>query len=787
MNPYPYSILQRWLPCLFFLGFSALVVFLTLHTDRATRSFSACAVPPDTIPGIPEPRFFLENDSYVWLSHARDLLNSGDWRLRHTYMDNAPYGRPMHWSHLLLWTILGGAKAIMAVTHWPPARAIELAGVWAMPFWHIVFLALLFFALPRRIGLLPTILLALLTVTNECIAIVAFPLKPDHHIFQMAFGIAFFLCLQRAASAGLPAPAIPPSERLPLCRFPLPPDSVETLRAATAAGIFLGLLYWIGATVAFFVLALSAFSVLPLLPCFRTPIPKISPFPQTLWRRFAISAITVAAFFWLLEYAPAHFSMRLEVNHPLHWLPIAGVAVGLAALSSLPRRPRFSDFFSPRLLFATILCASLPLAIAFGPVSWHQLKAPILARLHQTYIFEFLHGNPTPTVLLSTYRIPALALFATPVVLLFGKRLSLPPRARPILLSSLVFALFFLAAATWQIRWGYLCATAIYSLATLLCLALLETAPGRISRFCVSLVLLAAALSFADAFYAIHCRLRLESGIADASSVPDDWIRCDMYKRISLRLAARKGTNRWVFAGIPSDAPSFYYYASIPSLASFYWENLPGWQAETAIMADTSPGFANALSIARDRGITHFLSATPSDAPLVFHHVATGVSNRTFAASRTFCGHLTHTQLFERLPPVLLDDSDFNDAIIQRVVFRTPSGYAQGTSHLHLFTLPPASGASDPTSGANPRPGADFQAFPSRPHPCHLGAPSGLHLVCFPACSADRLPTPLTPSSSSTISRPDTPTASPSGSSGFSIEPWSPSTTSSPPPCNPAP
>lgn len=62
-----------------FLLFSLLVVFLTIHTDRATRSFGACAVPPDTIQGISSPRFFLENDFYVWLSHARDLFER--WHL----------------------------------------------------------------------------------------------------------------------------------------------------------------------------------------------------------------------------------------------------------------------------------------------------------------------------------------------------------------------------------------------------------------------------------------------------------------------------------------------------------------------------------------------------------------------------------------------------------------------------------------------------------------------------------------------------------------------------------
>ena len=681
--------LPAWFALLAFLVFALLVVFLTLHTDRAARSFSACAVPPDTIQGIPEPRFFLENDSYAWLSHARDLLASGGWRLRHTYMDNAPYGRPMHWSHLLVWSILLPAKAVMAVAHWPAARAVELVGVWVMPAWHIVFLALLFVALPRRIGLFPTALLAFLAVANECIAIAFFPLKPDHHIFQMAFGTAFFLCLQRAASAGLPAPPSPPlpPRRLPLCRFPLPPSPAEALRAATAAGIFLGLLYWIGATVAFFVLALGSLALLPLLPCFRAPVPSPSPLPAALWRRFAIAAVSVAAVCWLLEYAPNHFSMRLEVNHPLHWLPILGAAIGLSTLSSLPRRPRPADFLSPRLLLATVLCLSLPLAILLAPVSCYQLKDPLLARLHQTWIVEFLHGSIAPASLVSSYRLPALALLAAPLALLLGKRLPLPRHAPPVLFSSLLFTLFFLATFRWQRRWGLLWGPALYALAAFLGLALLETRPRRLALLPVATVLLSAALSLADAAYALHCRLLHESGIADASAVPDDWIRQAMCKRRGLRLAAQRGTNRWALAGDHSDAPVFYYYASIPSLASLYWENLSGWRAEASIMADTSSGFSEALAVTRSRGITHLLSSPGSDAPLLIHHLATGVSNRSVAVFSTFCGHLTDPGLHSRLPSSLACDPTLQSAVNDPVLVRTPTGYRQMASQLRIFTL----------------------------------------------------------------------------------------------------
>ena len=105
---------------------AAAIIGLTLHTDRSARSFDATLVPPNTIPGMAEPRFFLDNDAYAWMAHTRDLMASGGWRIRHTFMDNAPHGREMHWSHPLIWTMRGLASAIMARTGWPAARAVEL-------------------------------------------------------------------------------------------------------------------------------------------------------------------------------------------------------------------------------------------------------------------------------------------------------------------------------------------------------------------------------------------------------------------------------------------------------------------------------------------------------------------------------------------------------------------------------------------------------------------------------------------------------------------------------------
>ena len=160
------------------------VVFFTWHTDWAAQSFNHSTVPADTIEGVPEPRFFLETDSYAWLAHTRDLMNSDHWRIRWTFMDNAPYGREMHWSHLLIWSLRGMATAIMAATGWPVARAIELAGVWVMPLFQILLLSIAFLAVRRKMGLFSAAALVFVFLTFEGLAIAFFPLKPDHHAFQ---------------------------------------------------------------------------------------------------------------------------------------------------------------------------------------------------------------------------------------------------------------------------------------------------------------------------------------------------------------------------------------------------------------------------------------------------------------------------------------------------------------------------------------------------------------------------------------------------------------------------
>ena len=251
------------------------VAIFTVHTDRAARSFDACAVPPNTISGLAEPRFFPDNDPYAWMAHTRDLMASGGWRIRWTFMDNAPYGREMHWSHPLIWTLRGMATGIIAATGWPAARAVELAGIWVMPLFQFLFLGLAWIGLARKLGWIPSGLFVLLSLSLTGFANAFYPLLPDHHGLQLVTGLFSFICLQLGGMGWTRTepPPLAPADHVHFRIFSLP-SPTEAQRWFIASGIFGGLALWLGATVWLFGLAITSLAAATALPALLRPPPS---------------------------------------------------------------------------------------------------------------------------------------------------------------------------------------------------------------------------------------------------------------------------------------------------------------------------------------------------------------------------------------------------------------------------------------------------------------------------------------------------------------------------------
>ena len=666
------------------------VVFFTWHTDRAAQAFNLSAVPPNTIDGVPEPRFFLEADSYAWLAHTRDLMNSGDWRIRHTYMDNAPYGRETHWSHLLIWTLRGMATAILAATGWPAARAVELAGVWSMPLFQVLFLSIAFFALFRKTGWLPATGLVFVCLTYEPVAIAFFPLKPDHHALQLFFVLASFACLQFGGMGWTRTPDRPGGTPAISLGFPAIPERREARRWFIASGVFGGLALWVGATVWLISLAGIALAMLPALPLFHSPQKDEEAYLPALWRSWAAAGCLIGLVGYLLEYAPHHFSMRLEVNHPLYWISWLGVALGIERLAHLRRPLPSCREGVARLWLPAVLALALPLAVFLGPAAWHQMHDPFLKRLHAQYITEFL----PPSIVreghfLSFPLIFRVCFLAVPWVgfLLFFRRIRTPHRRR-LFSAAILYAGLCLAAALFQQRWGFSLAAALVWLTLLSLIDLFS--PEENSRATLSRLLGGSwlALLLLDGLYSDFSRLRLEKNIADNTALPQSWIESNLQKRNALRWGLAAGTNHWRFVGVASDVPMLYYFSGIPSVASFYWENAAGWRAEAALLADTSPQADAARKIAQERGLTHIVSVIQSSCPAIYYFIASGHHDPVFAALHTLDGWLTYSPFTNR-PSWTAIDEPLSQIGQSGYVFKTPSGYAKEKLQYQVFSIHP--------------------------------------------------------------------------------------------------
>ncbi len=668
---------------------AAHVVFFAVHTDRAARAFDATLRPPNTIPGMAEPRFFLDNDAYAWMAHTRDLMASGGWRLRHTFMDNAPHGRDMHWSHLLIWTMHGMASAIMVWTDWPAARAVELAGIWVMPWFQFICLGLALVVLSKKLGWGAAGLFCGLALSLNGFVWAFHPLRPDHHGLQLFAVLGAFICLQFGGFGWVrngPAPRNAEGIRL-FCPL-TPPDPREATRWFIASGVLGGLALWFGATIWMFALGIIGLAVLSVMPLARRQAPADGSYRPDLWRIWAWSGVTAGLLFYLLEYAPNHFSMRLEVNHPWHWLFWLGAAECLRAAArigpgvDLTRLRRSDWMFAAIGLLAVI---SLPAAILWGPRGWHLMHVAEMQRLHARFIEEF--------------RSIRIALDAPPLTFFFLRFGLLPlvfPWAGWLLLRSkaqdhsrrllpgLVFTGLFLLLFLWQQRWGFFMAG---GMAWLFILGLAQESSPLASRSRRMVARVLAGALLANGLVAVGMRLRSEHLTADSTAVIPHWVHANLMKRMALQWGLEMGAEKWTLAGMAIEAPMIYYFTGIRTLASYYWENAEGWQAEASFFAD-APAGQIARGIARQRGLTHACLNRSDELPKLYWYLATGRYSAREGMQQTLAGALAMGDP-ATLPGWIQLDPPLTEIGQRSYVFQTPRGYARQQTGGIMYRIGP--------------------------------------------------------------------------------------------------
>ena len=653
--------------------------------DSSLRRFEANVqnldptAPP--VAQIQSQRVFIDSDSYYWLTYARQVLETGRVRIRSTAFDNAPDGREMHWSHPLIWSIAGLARGLQAMGL-PPPTALEWAGRAVMPLAGTLFMTLVFGLLIRRLDMKTAALVVAVLATSLAIQWDFHAFRPDHNGLQMAAAAGMVLGLflggfgwqRRPEAAQLPS-------ALPL------PDNQTARRWFAVAGLCGATGLWLGATVFLFSLAAvslaAALGFVVLNPPLHKKSPAYVPAPD-LWRTWSRWGAAAALLFYAVEYAPAHFSMRLEANHPLYALCWLGCGECLRAVAEWRRQGR-------RFAFARLVPAAgglaaalaLPLLVLFGPERLFFPKTLLMQRLHALNILEFMSlprsaGAGWPLVAANTLGVGLLAL-PLAAVLATRSRLSFPVRmalAFLAVLAAAYFALYF-----WQIRWNAYALVSALLLTAVVLLAAREmaaTAPAAPWRF-VRPVLAALMIMQAGAGV-VRCNAHVLR-MRRLEKIDELWLKALLQRNAMLQLRQRPAAAPLRFLLTPELAPLVAYFGVGDSGPSLYWENLPGLSRATAILAAVPPG-DEAHALAKQLGITHvWIQAGAGDA-LLFNHLATGSVSHP-AAAATIAGSLARSGT--PIPEWLEPDAELTALVNRTYGLATP--YAGGLVPIHLDTL----------------------------------------------------------------------------------------------------
>jgi hypothetical protein len=338
---------------------------------------------------------------------------------------------------------------------------------------------------------------------------------------------------------------------------------------------------------------------------------------------------------YLVEYFPSHMAMRLEVNNPVYLIDVFCVGELMAQLTRWRLgRSRAGFFGGLKIVLLAAGTALVPLLFVFGPVQWHNLRDFQMLRLHgvivEFYSYQKFNYPLNTNDLFSTWFVKHFGILpfflAGALALLVSRRTKLHEWAA--LWISFWLCVFSLLLTLWQYRWaGLHAAMSVWLMIVVGHIAWgnvlsLPAAKRRVGiAVCLSALVLGQALFFTAKEF-LHLR-----DIRTGRIIEADLVDAAMKKHLVLGLRAEsQGKPMRVICG-PDIAPLLYYFGGIPTMTSYYWENVQGLHDATAFFMDH--GDATARRIAKERGLTHVIVPAHSRLQLVFSFIETGTMNAT--------------------------------------------------------------------------------------------------------------------------------------------------------------
>ncbi len=529
------------------------------------------------------------NDTYHWIAHTQQMLASGEWRIRHVDYDNAPFGRPVHFSSPYRWWLGAIAWLDHQLTARPIGLSVERAALLADPLLHALLLIGVTIVVARTFGSPAASAVALGLACLFPFAAGFLPGVPDHHTLVVVCAIAsvfpLVIGLRYTALANIRA-----AQRVfflgglagGLGLWVSVPNQWPVL-LGTAAGALLAA--WIARTT-----SKTANDAIPLPP----------------WRAWAVGgAISVLAAH-LIEYFPDHLgSWRLEIIHPafgLAWLGGGELLVRLVRWIQ-HRQLNTSARDLTIVALAILAVASVPLVPLLKAGTEYPAADPLGSRLTNLLDGAFAENFATWLTRegLST---PSTAILASILLFLAGAALTLARstdlRFRlPLAFSigPIALALAFSFARLWW--WNLFGATLLALLAVVTAALHASAKPVRRLSWWTALVV-ALALSVAPL---LPRRVQNENHVLTLMEV-EGLIERDL----AHWLAKRRPADEIVVLAPPAVTTTLSFYGGFRGLATFRWENKDGMAAAGRIVSAYSPD--EALALVEQRGVTHIIVPT---------------------------------------------------------------------------------------------------------------------------------------------------------------------------------
>lgn len=529
-------------------------------------------------------------DVQMWVRHALALANGAGPQLRYTYADNAPYGREVHWDSGFAWMIVGAGELRHLFTGEPFPTAVERSLAWINAPLLLAFVAIFSAWTSRRAGLGAGVLLAFGMVGHPDFYSGFGPNYVDHHGVLAASVLGLFLG-GLFMGGGFWRGEKSPARLLP---------GREIARSGAIFSAILGA-YGMWVSAATLIPAIAIMGVAGALAILvyggRAQVNDTTLEPG-LWRLWGRVGAVLCVAFYLLEYAPFHLGLRLEVNNPVYALGWWGGSEIVALLAEWRRAPR-RGFKVPagRVLAAVAALLVAPVIILIGREKVFVVSDPFVARLNAKYVAEALSfaaslryfGNERVWV-----ELPWVAAVVILTVVLWWRSRAAD---RPLILFA---TLAFVASAGMGLDKIRFLPSASGPELGLILLGVIGLVTG--CRRWVRWTWVAGLVALV-CVPPIVSRIRLQVAVNRHHGVQADDALQPFYRDVAAALRRSQPKGDIVLLASPNASVAIGYYGEFKTIGTLYWENLAGTKAAAEMFSAQSEQEARRLI--RARGVTH--------------------------------------------------------------------------------------------------------------------------------------------------------------------------------------